>query len=142
MTRAALMARWAELGDKLSELAEVFPDAQYDFRPTAEVRSVAEHLRHVAFWNEYVGKTLRREGADGEANELPAGQFRTKAAIVHALKESIATVARELSSTTAPLTDADEDTLIAFIEHGGEHYGQLVVYARLNGIVPPASRGT
>jgi hypothetical protein len=37
-------------------------------------------------------------------------------------------------------TDADADTLVTFIEHAGEHYGQLVVYARLLGIVPPASR--
>ncbi len=141
MTREALMTRWTELGDKLSELAEAFPDAQYDFRPAAEIRSVAEHLRHVAFWNEYVGKTLRREGADGEANELPAARFRTKAAIVRALRESFAAVARGLAGTTAPLAEADEDTLMAFVQHGAEHYGQLVVYARLNGIVPPASRG-
>jgi len=34
---------------------------------------------------------------------------------------------------------ADVDTMISFIEHSGEHYGQLVMYARLNGVVPPAS---
>lgn len=32
-------------------------------------------------------------------------------------------------------------TILAFIEHNCEHYGQLVVYSRLAGIVPPASRG-
>ena len=141
MTRAALMKRWTEVGDKLSDLAEAFPDAQYSFRPGAGVRCVAEQLRHVAFWNEYAGKTLRGEDADGEANELPAARFRTKAAIVRALRESVAAVARELAATAAPLAGADEDTLIAFVQHGAEHYGQLVVYARLNGIVPPASRG-
>ena len=36
--------------------------------------------------------------------------------------------------------DAPLDTLVAFIEHNGEHYGQLVLYSRLKGIVPPASR--
>jgi uncharacterized damage-inducible protein DinB len=33
------------------------------------------------------------------------------------------------------------ELMISFIEHNCEHYGQLVVYARLQGIVPPASRG-
>ena len=33
------------------------------------------------------------------------------------------------------------ELLVSFIEHNCEHYGQLVVYARLSGIVPPASRG-
>ena len=135
------MKRWTEVGDKLSDLAEAFPDAQYSLRPAAGVRSVSEQLRHVAFWNEYAGKTLRGEGADGEANELPAARFRTKAAIVRAVRESFAAVAQELAATTAPLAEADEDTLMAFVQHGAEHYGQLVVYARLNGIVPPASRG-
>jgi len=37
-------------------------------------------------------------------------------------------------------TKADANTMVSCIEHGGEHYGQLVVYARLAGIVPPASR--
>jgi uncharacterized damage-inducible protein DinB len=34
------------------------------------------------------------------------------------------------------------EMLVTFIEHNSEHYGQLVVYARLNGIVPPASRAS
>ena len=32
------------------------------------------------------------------------------------------------------------DTVVPYLEHAGEHYGQLVVYCRLNGLVPPASR--
>jgi len=139
--REALVKRWTELGDKLGDLAEAFPDAQYNARPTAGTRSVAEQLRHVAFWNEYAGKTLRGEPADGGANELPAARFGTKAAIVRALRESFGAVARELAGTAAPLAEADADTVTAFVQHGAEHYGQLVVHARLNGIVPPASRG-
>ena len=141
MTREALVKQWTELGDKLVALAESFPDRQYDVHPAADVRSVAEQLRHVAFWNEYAGKTLRGEPADGEANELPAARFGTKAAIVRALGDSFATVARDLARTATPLAERHEATVHAFVQHGAEHYGQLVVYARLNGIVPPASRG-
>jgi len=45
------------------------------------------------------------------------------------------------SSSHDSTDDSTLDTLVSFIEHGGEHYGQLVMYYRLNGLVPPASRG-
>jgi hypothetical protein len=138
-----LAARWAEIGDKMVKLAEEFPEDRYDVRPVADVRSFADQLRHVAFWNQYVGKTLRRQAPDGQANELPPASFPTKAKIVNALRSSFDDVAADIAATNGngDGDGADLDTLVSFIEHGGEHYGQLVVYARLNGIVPPASRG-
>ena len=135
----ALVTQWTALGDKLVDLAEAFPGGHYDGRPTASVRSVAEQLRHVAFWNEFALQSLRGEPADGAANELPAAEFGTKAAIVRALRESFDAVTAELSRTGRPLAD-DADTATAYVQHGAEHYGQLVVYARLREIVPPASR--
>jgi uncharacterized damage-inducible protein DinB len=136
----ALVTQWTALGDKLVDLAEAFPGGHYDGRPTASVRSVAEQLRHVAFWNEFALQSLRGEPADGAANELPAAEFGTKAAIVRALRESFDAVTRELTGTARPLAEAGADTVTTFIQHGAEHYGQLVVYARLRGIVPPTSR--
>ena len=49
-------------------------------------------------------------------------------------------VAKEPAGMNGSATKADANTMVSCIEHGGEHYGQLVVYARLAGIVPPASR--
>jgi hypothetical protein len=134
------VTRWSEIGDKMVKLAEEFPEDRYDASPTPDIRSFADQLRHVAFWNRYVQKTLRREEADGQANELPRGTYPTKAKIVKALRASFTDVARELASTSPNGNGTDLDTMVSFIEHGGEHYGQLVVYARLNGVVPPASR--
>jgi hypothetical protein len=122
------------------KLAEEFPEDRYDARPVPEIRSFADQLRHVAFWNRYVQKTLRREEADGQANELPPSSYPTKAKIVKALRSTFADVAKEIGAMNGNANAADADTLVSFIEHGGEHYGQLVVYARLNGVVPPASR--
>ena len=138
--RELLVTRWAEIGDKIVKLAEEFPEDRYDARPVPDVRSFAEQLRHVAFWNRYVQKTLRREEADGQANELPATTFPTKPKIVKVLRSTFDDVSNELRATNGTASSADADTMVSFIEHGGEHYGQLVMYARLNGIVPPASR--
>jgi uncharacterized damage-inducible protein DinB len=140
VTTDVLSTRWAELGEKIVKLAEAFPAERYDATPVPDVRSFADQLRHVAFWNRYVQKTLRREDADGAANELPGATYPTKAKILNVLRSSFDDVARELASSRAKRNGSDLDTMVSFIEHGGEHYGQLVVYARLNGIVPPASR--
>jgi uncharacterized damage-inducible protein DinB len=137
--REVLQKRWTDVGEKIVRLAEEFPAGKYDFRPAPEARTFADQLRHVAYWNRYVGQTLRGETADGEANELPRAEFPNRARIVPALAESFAEVAAALADgkgRPAP----DLDTLVAFIEHNGEHYGQLAVYYRLNGLVPPASR--
>ena len=138
--RDVLITRWSEIGDKIVKLAEEFPEAKYDARPVAEVRSFADQLRHVAFWNRYVQKTLRREEADGQANELPRATYPTKAKVVKALRSSFDEVAKEFGAMNGKSSSTDADTMVSFIEHSGEHYGQLVVYARLNGVVPPVSR--
>jgi uncharacterized damage-inducible protein DinB len=138
--RDVLVTRWAEIGDKMVKLAEAFPEDKYDARPTADVRSFADQLRHVAFWNRYVQKTLRREEADGAPNELPRSTYPTKAKIVKVLRATFDDVATELSTMNGNASWTDADTMVSFIEHGGEHYGQLVMYARINGVVPPASQ--
>jgi uncharacterized damage-inducible protein DinB len=138
--RDMLVTRWSEIGDKMVKLAEEFPEDRYDARPVAEVRSFADQLRHVAFWNRYVQKTLRREEADGQANELPQTSYPTKAKILKVLRTTFDDVAKELGGMNGGATKGDADTMVSFIEHSGEHYGQLVMYARLAGVVPPASR--
>ena len=138
--RDVLITRWSEIGDKIVKLAEEFPESKYDARPVPEVRSFADQLRHVAFWNRYVQKTLRREEADGQANELPRATYPTKSKVVKALRSSFDEVAKEFGAMNGKASNGDADTMVSFIEHSGEHYGQLVVYARINGVVPPASQ--
>jgi len=138
--RDVLVTRWSEIGDKMVKLAEEFPEDRYDAHPVADIRSFADQLRHVAFWNRYVQKTLRREEADGEANELPQASYPTKSKLVKVLRSTFEDVAKEFRAMNGNASSTDEDTMVSYIEHGGEHYGQLVVYARLNGVVPPASR--
>ncbi len=139
--RDALLGHWNDIGGKIVTMAEDFPENKYDYKPVADVRTFADVLRHVAFWNQYVAKAARGEKPDGKQNELPKTEFAAKAAIVSALKTSLAEAAAELKKQPASPDTKLIDLYTAFIGHSGEHYGQLVVYYRLNSLVPPASRG-
>ena len=132
--------RWTGMGDKIVQLAEAFPAERFDERPTGEVRSFAEQLRHVAFWNDYLAATLRGESPSGDANELSAAEFATNEAIIPALRRSFGAVADVIRQPGRD-SEADAEAVLPYVEHNAEHYGQLVVYCRLGGVVPPASRG-
>lgn len=141
---------WNEIGRKLTAMAEDFPEGKYDFRPTPAQRSFAEQLLHAAgscyyFTNSAVGqKTPAGEDPKRE-------QFKSKAEIVAFVKKSFADGAAALQAkgekglTTEVVYFPNQKSRIlniafGIIEHGGEHYGQLVVYYRLAGLVPPESR--
>jgi uncharacterized damage-inducible protein DinB len=138
--RDVIVTHWSDIGQKIIKMAEEFPEAKYDFKATKDVRTFADVLRHVAFWNQYVAKTARGEKADGSLNELPKAQYATKAKILEALKSSMAEATAELKKQPVAIPPKLVDLYTAFIGHSAEHYGQLVVYYRLNGVVPPASR--
>jgi uncharacterized damage-inducible protein DinB len=138
--REALLENWNRVGKQLVAIAQEFPEDKYDYRPTAEVRTFAQQLLHVAFWNQYLGKRVRGQKADGKLNELPRAQYKTKAAVVDVVRNSFDDVAAALKAMTDEQAVKQLALWDGFTEHNGEHYGQLVVYYRLNGIVPPSSR--
>ena len=77
---------------------------------------------------------------DGAANELPRAAYPTKASVLEALAHTSGDVKAALRQCGAPLDLKRAELLTSFLEHTSEHYGQLAGYARLMGIVPPASR--
>ena len=128
--------------------AEILDDEMYTFRPTDEVRSAGEILAHIAD-----GQFLLCGSAVGEANAGPETfeETRThKAEIIEALEQSFAYCERIFARTTdAGAADAasffgDPHTVGGILSfnsaHNYEHYGNLVTYMRINGIVPPSSR--
>jgi hypothetical protein len=138
--RDVLLRHWTEIGDKVVKMAEEFPEDKYEFKPVPAVRSFADNLRHVAFWNTYVTAMVKGEKADPKINELPKAQYATRASIVKALRSSLDEATAQLKNGPAAPSAKLTDLWVAFIEHSGEHYGQLVVYYRLHNLVPPASR--
>jgi hypothetical protein len=138
-----LETRWTEIGDKLVALAESIPEESYGYRPLPEVRTVAEQLRHVAYWNDYVCDKLRGGSPEGDANEISPTEYPGKGEILPALHESFEGVRAELAKgdgkAASSATAEWLDLAVVYIGHVSEHYGQLVVYARLCGVTPPAS---
>lgn len=129
---------WNDIGRKLIAMAEDFPENKYDFKPTPEVRTFAEQLLHAAASNVYVAKVAR--GEKGEFPDLKRADYPTKASIVALLKKSVADGAAPLKADGEEQARKRPNLWVGFLEHAGEHYGQLVVYYRINGLVPPESR--
>jgi len=140
---------WNDIGRKLTALAEDFPEDKYDFKPTPAQRSFAEQLLHAAasnyyFTNSAMGKKLPA------AEDPKRDQYKSKADVVAFVKKSFADGAAAIQSKgekglTETVVYGDQkarilDIAYGIIEHSGEHYGQLVVYYRLAGLVPPESR--
>ena len=141
---------WNEIGRKLTAMAEDFPEDKYDFKPTPAQRSFAEQLLHAAgscyyFTNPAMG--LKPPAAEDPKRE----QYKSKADIVAFVKKSFADGATAIQSKGEkglmtevvyyPQQKARViDIAYGIIEHSGEHYGQLVVYYRIAGLVPPESR--
>jgi uncharacterized damage-inducible protein DinB len=135
-----LIERWRQVCQKMTVLAEAVPENIFDYRPVDGVRTFADILRHVAFWNRHVADSAHGRKGDDTANELPKDEFSTKTRIISALKHNAASATEALKENPSGLSPDIAEMVVTFIEHTCEHYGQLVVYARLNGIIPPASR--
>jgi len=146
---AALLASWNEIGRKLIAMAEDFPEDKYDFKPTPAQKTFAEQLLHMAGSNDFFTDVAQgKKPTDDESRE----HFRTKSDIVAYVKKSFADGAAVIKqkgdgSLLEMVVDAEEgrtiplqDLAYGVIEHCGEHYGQLVVYYRVAGLVPPESR--
>jgi hypothetical protein len=142
---------WNDIGRKLIAMAEDFPEDKYDFKPTPAQRSFAEQLLHAAAANYFLTNPVL--GQKPPAPEDPKrDQYKTKADVVAFVKKSFADGAAALKTKGDKGMDAlivDSfanqqvrvyDYAYGFIEHSGEHYGQLVGYYRLAGLVPPESR--
>ena len=137
---AVLAGKWEQSARKIAELAEALPEDKWESATVDGVRTPGAVLRHVAFWNRYVADLLDGRAPDGSANELPLATYGKRAAVVEELQRSTADVTAALQRRDT--SDAKTvETVVPFLEHTAEHYGQLVVYARLLGMVPPASRG-
>ncbi|HXM92210.1 MAG TPA: DinB family protein [Candidatus Dormibacteraeota bacterium] len=145
-----VLAQWNEIGRKLIAMAEDFPESKYDFKPTPEVRSFAEQLLHAAGSMEYFTAPVR--GKTPGSENPPRITYKTKADVVAFVKKEVedgaAAIKAKGDKGMADLIADPEskqqmhvsDLAYGLIEHSGEHYGQLVVYYRLSGLVPPESR--
>ena len=143
---------------QLVDAAEAMPEARFDFSPQglaipqsdyAGVRTFALQVKHVAasnyaLWSPLTGETIPDDFRGGNGPE----RVKSKADILQFLKDSFALGHRAATTLTAGnmLEFPGRSTSSRFhlatfgIAHAYDHYGQIVEYLRMNGIVPPASR--
>ena len=146
-----LLDSWNDIGRKLIAMAEDFPEDKYDFKPTPAQRTFREQLLHGAGANYYFTNPVLGKNPPSE-DDMKADRFKTKAEVVTFVKKAFADGAAAIQSKgdkglsdliVDPFAHQQvriSDMACGFIEHSGEHYGQLVVYYRLAGLVPPESR--
>jgi hypothetical protein len=141
------------------EAAEAMPEDKFNFSPATlniagsdykGVRTFAVQVKHVAtsnyfLWSPVTGDKVPEDLKDGNG---PEG-LKTKAEIIKFLKDSFAlghkaaaTLTGQNMLQTAENSKSPRLYLATFgVAHAYDHYGQMVEYLRMNGIVPPASRG-
>jgi uncharacterized damage-inducible protein DinB len=133
-------AQFEDTNRRLLAMAKDFPEAKYGYRATKDVRSFGEIIVHVSSGNAYAAKAGRGEKANWD--EIDPKGYTTKAAMVALLEKTIADANATMKATPEDRWSKTVQPWLAVIEHAGEHYGQLVVYYRNNGMVPPESRQT
>jgi len=147
----AVLDQWNDIGRKLIAMAEDFPEDKYEFKPAPTVRSFAERLIHAAHANYFFTNVVLGQ-APPVMDDPKREQFKTKADVAAFLKKSFADGAAAIKAKgDAGMSDQvvdpfeNQQTRISdfaygFVEHSGEIYGQLTVYYRTAGLVPPESR--
>lgn len=143
--------------------ADAMPEDKYNFAPTNDlikgseftgVKSYALQVRHIAATNDLVAACLNGEPSplsDAES-DLGPEKLKSKAEIMQYLKDSFAKTHAAFAKLNAknleeqvrnPFGDGTRPRLglaIIILGHTQDHYGQMVEYLRMNGIIPPASR--
>lgn len=137
--------------------AEAMPEDKFDFAPTQGefkgVRTFAQQIKHVAAVNYELAAAILQEKPPADiGDESGPASVATKAEVLKYLKDSLAYVhkavqtinEKNLAETVpSPFGEGRVSRLglaNSVSAHGFDHYGQMVVYLRMNGIVPPASR--
>jgi hypothetical protein len=130
--------------------AEAMPEEKYNFAPSAAqgefkgVRTFADQIKHVTEANTYFFHDPTQPMVDTRPD---IEKLKTKAEIVKALKDSFAQAHAYVDAITPEnafvmTANGTRGGTAAFgMAHLMDHYGQMVIYLRMNGIVPPASRG-
>jgi len=142
-----LVATWQRTSTNLIDIANVMPEERYDFKPTPEVRTFREQLVHVAGSVQRFIDSANGTAGVSEPPPMPIAKeevirrltqaFQTGQAMIGALSD-----AQMVEPVKYPFGDRMVSRygfwMGALLDASG-HYGQLVIYLRLNGIVPPAT---
>ena len=134
---------------QIAALAQEFTEEQYNWQPAEGVRSVREVILHLASANYYIASGLGiaiPEDIDMQGVE----QITGKENVIAALNKSFEFIKEKLNQIPSSEFEKEVDlgfmktsklsAMLIILDHSGEHKGQLIAYARSNGVVPPWSK--
>jgi hypothetical protein len=144
-----LLKDWQEQQETMMAIADAMPEGMYAFKPTPAQRSFGEQVMHVAQINVDL---LKLVGGTAPAPSFTPESVKTKADMLKALAESYDYGTALLNAqTNAGIQETIDAEFLGpstrarvfgfLLGHSSNTYGQMAVYLRLNGVVPPASRG-
>ncbi len=145
---SSMRNEWKTIAGYIAKAADQMPEADYAFQPTSTVRTFGQLIGHLAgsqnlICSAALGEPPRAAEDDIEKNVI------TKAGLVAALRASTEYCTRAYSQPDAAtggatkLFGSDATRLEALVRntvHDGEHYGNIVTYMRIKGMVPPSSQ--
>ncbi len=151
---SSLAYMWKDVKQDFIALAESMPEDKWSFKPTegafSGARTFAEQIKHVACANEAWAKKLRQEEPPHRCDTGGPNPAKTKAELMRYLRDSFAALDAGIAATNTEnllstlrgpyAGDNRLEVVTSALWHVSDHYGQLVEYLRLNGIVPPGSR--
>lgn len=150
---ADVLVQWNTAGKRLLEMAQDFPEDKLDYRPTPQVRTFAEQVLHATVASAvFSGLAQGIKPPSFEEVEKPSREkYKTRAQIVDLIQKTFADGAAAIQKLgdkgLLELVDSPfggkvtRASMFTFaVGHVYDHYGQCVIYYRLNGLVPPASR--
>jgi uncharacterized damage-inducible protein DinB len=147
-----VLEQWNDIGRKLIAIAEDLPEDKYDYKPNPDSRTFRAVLVHVSasmyYFTDPAQNKKPRYADDPKPEDL---KINSKADLVAYVKQCVKDGAdvikakgdkgmNEAVNAGGPRLNRVSDLAYGLIEHSGEHYGNLVVYYRNNGMVPPESR--
>src|SRR5262245_54747345 len=141
--------QWKDVTERVIGVAEAMPAEKYSYKPTDEVGTFGDQVKHVC-------AAMRVLLANAEGKQIPLEEasldkLKTKEEILPELRriidEGAAVIRRVSGKTDGDVVESQffgkttrRFLIIQAIAHDNNHYGQMVMYLRLNGITPPASR--
>lgn len=138
---------WQQVTTYITRAAEQMPESAYEFRPTPEVRTFGQLIGHIAGTQNLLCANALGEPGGGEDDVERSAH--TKAALVAAIHASTEACRRAYAQSDAEVARpaavfGQQATrfyaLLVNVTHDNEHYGNIVTYMRLKGMVPPSSQ--
>ncbi len=126
----AMTRNFNEVAGFVTRAAEMVPADRYSYRPSESVRTFAEQIAHIADAHNYY--CARAAGRNLEWSDAVEKGSMDKATLVQKLKQSV-------DGCRAAYASGQAGPLVSNIGHTNLHYGNIITYLRMMGMVPPSS---